>query len=828
MTTIRKLALLIALGTYWADAGTPVRPVFVPYTEGLDKPMEQEGRRLRSSVDTTHVETGRRLKFEYDGLLADGVTTMNIDDMQEILHVSCDDGALELDIDTAVNAQALMKKIKSVSSKLIITGRPEWGCLIMHHVTAVESGKVSFQLRLQASRMRLEELFEHLTLSMVAPLPRQKTDTRHDASALSEAASAFEVPSEDLEPEDEVSDSEGTTSPPRKLWGSRRRRRRRRWFHTPAVVHHVSHAVQDAAKSAAHDVKKVTTSTVHAAKDVANAVAGKMNTDKHIPIPGVNSIRWNADAADRVINPSISFGTQSSDPKCKDCYFYVNGEVHLRVLIHGYHLQIMECTLNGKTEGQVSIQGTITGDSFSAMKDVGTITLPDIHFMVGVAPFHIKISMPVTIGADATFIGTQGTDTYDFKGWAGGTISRGLRIDSAGMSHINTVSYSYGYNIQGVPSHGAVVASAYLMPEIWIQATLIGGPVRLAEKVMVSATVYGAGSSSGQTCPAGKDYLTSSLEISTILTPSVHISLAGVKVYQKSWPARLINQEHWPLVSGCVTMSSSHSSSRRLSTVGNHGTNSALVASSSLPGGKSPIGTGTIFHAVISPGAATSACTPAEYPTIRMSCMLHTEINPHHSNAQASLLSSSTRLEFGCTQHREWTKDTTTAVTNTTTGVETNVSATVKLAEFYQMKYVLLNGKLKPLVSSQYCDANPLSTVPSSVVYNGTTYYTIDAENRSKPCYVYLSVTNKASLPKNIGDLVFNAALQYDGLTLSSDGSTTACFNLPVTMIRHTGPSTTTTTTTTTTATTKQSVSGVPSTSKVLILIASICWALFA
>jgi hypothetical protein len=812
----------IALTSSFAYAGELGRPEFPPLREGMDKPMEENGRRLRSNIDTIHAETGQRLKFEYDALLADGLTTMSIDSMQQILRVSCGQGFLELEIDTTENAQALMRKIEDIPD-LLITGRSEWGCSIMHNVYGVRLGKTSRKLRLQTSKARLQEVFENLKLSMVSPQVGQRAEPESSAQvfpdrevAIPDGEVAIDKSSQSAQSDDKPLDNEAKAVPPRRLcglWGDIESAwsGRRRWSlwsdidsawsdvgsdadevagEVASEAGRIASSIADGASKLAADVEYVAdhagqiwNETKALADDVFSALGdlatGTINTDNTIPIPLPSAPRWNVDADDNVIEEIIPYGDSPTEPGCKDCYFYVGASVHVEISIAYFELVDIEFYLKGSIKGQLSIAGSVGGSEWLAIfesfgisakssynQTLTTITCPSINFLVGPVPFNIGITLPITVGADITLTGSKGQPTYDFKVWAGASIEMGFKLNSDyDFLPIHTVDYDYGFDIQAVPPDGSLTLTAYLQPSISFTIDHLGGPVNLAERIGLSATGFGAKSDriKSGTCPSGSDFFTLDLELQTLLTPSVtvKITIDGFSkiLYQHTWPTIMLLHDTVPLTSGCLEVSADESDGWR-----------RLSANSKLSDPRhQPLSTGTSFRTEISPRSNRSdACLkPEDYPEILMTCTLLSAVDPHDTRMQEKAVSGGVSLRFICKQLRKWRLNATTNLSST------NSTKTVQVTEFYQMQYELGNGQFKPVVSSQHCEDFSKTNLRA---------------NRSNPCYVYMSSgRNQSTIPKNIGDISFNATIFFDHIYLSGD-STTNCFELPARLRRPTNP----------------------------------------
>lgn len=178
-----------------------------------------------------------------------------------------------------------------------------------------------------------------------------------------------------------------------------------------------------------------------------------------------------------------------------------------------------------------------------------------------------------------------------------------------------------------------------------------------------------------------------------------------------------------------------------------------------MPGGVQPITAGTSFVAELKP---KDIATCANYPgKIVLRCVIIDDDFDPKTIVGDKLSFSESELSFGCTQTRLW---------NVTLTSPNLTDTRAHPSEVSHLTYILKNGVFKPEVSMSYCPA--------------------DESDPDDPCYI-AHHDESESLPMQMGELEFTAALRNDILMITDIIGHSECYELPVCLARH-GSTTTT------------------------------------
>ena len=243
----------------------------------------------------------------------------------------------------------------------------------------------------------------------------------------------------------------------------------------------------DIAKAVSFVVKKaeaVVATVVNVVKDVVEdtidlLVDGGLSANKTWVI---ESISWNSDGNGGAKNHTISLGYTGADDSisasatCTDCFLDTNLDLIFELDIVEYKMHYLKIAAEGSIAGRVGVHAEASATkSFNASKTVATLHVPDFDLPILGIPVSFSITVPVSVGLDATI---QANAVVAGFGQASGAVLYGVQYNASasGWSLLQTKSFNCDGNFTELSGSATAAISVYVEPVVSIVAEHIGGP----------------------------------------------------------------------------------------------------------------------------------------------------------------------------------------------------------------------------------------------------------------------------------------------------------------------------------------------------------------
>jgi len=254
------------------------------------------------------------------------------------------------------------------------------------------------------------------------------------------------------------------------------------------------------------------------------------------------SLDYNFDSNNNyVINETISISGQVA---CTNCYVHGSVTLFFSLDIQSYSLQQMHILLQGLLA--VGIGGYITGTSDpNGEISVGTITLPDLDFVLAGIPIVIHTTMPISVGFDMPM---QLDASLNLGTLASGNLTLGFVYYDGGFHTVKDWAYTYNGNWgNAININFDAQLQVYMVATCIVAIDYIGGPA-LGIKPFVEFAINASYGNTNPNCPIS---IAGSFGVFATISASIDITVLGQTVFNKNWGPFTIYSAKKPILSRC-------------------------------------------------------------------------------------------------------------------------------------------------------------------------------------------------------------------------------------------------------------------------------------